>query len=170
MRRVTGVATLRHLYFDIDGTVLREDRRQVKPALENGRFQQLVERGGFDRVLCVSNMIQTIDLARAAGATVDGLEIVYRYCDGAFSDETWVRERVRLIADPENRVEAVDFASDWWYVDDLAAYYFRQAGRSSVYREQLGRRVCEPSNCGDGQDVAAWLESVVAGSRPTRSD
>ncbi len=161
---------MRHLYFDIDGTVLREDMWQVKPALGNGRFQQLVDLGGFDRVFCVSNMIKTIELAREAGATADGLEIIFSYCDGAFSDESWVRQRVELITDPERRVGAIDFASDWWYVDDLAAFYFAEGKRTPDYRRNLGGRVCEPSNCGDGEDVVSWFEGVVAGSVPRRSN
>ena len=115
-------------------------------------------------------MIKTIGLAREAGATADGPEIIFSYCDGAFSDESWVRQRVELIADPERRVGAIDFASDWWYMDDLAAFYFEEGRRTPEYLRHLGGRVCEPSNCGDGEDVVAWFEGVVAGSVPRRSN
>ena len=151
---------MRCLYFDIDGTVVHESIYEVKPALGEGRFQDLVTRCGFDQVFCVSNMITTIELVREHGVTEDGSEIIYGYCGGAFTDEEWVRENVKLIHNPERRVQSIDFAGDWWFVDNEARYYFECEDRVDDFVRFHGTRVCMPTDDGDGVDVANWLEGL----------
>ena len=150
------------LYFDIDGTILEEDTRKVKRELGNGEFERLVRCCKFDRVVCASNTIIAIELAVEIGQTVDGREILHEYCDGALS-LTWLRNDVELMDDPDRRVLSIDLDGDWWYVDDLAEYYFTREGIRGTYQEHINGRVCVPTKNGDGRDVREWLIAISDG-------
>ena len=144
--------------------MLQENTLKAKPALRNGEFERLVRAAGFDRVICVSNMIQTIQMVRELGVTEDGMDIVYRYCDGAFSSENWLRSAVELIDEPDRRAREIDFDLDWWYVDDLAEYYLRLDGRGEEFDAEQGHRVCVPDKDGQGGRVKAWLDDLSRAS------
>jgi len=89
------------------------------------------------------------------------LGIIFRLCQGVFADEEWFRSITTLIADPERRTTAIDFASDWWYIDDLAEQFFVQADLHDLFRNQLERRVFAPQPDGTGDDVLRWLASIT---------
>ena len=149
------------LYFDIDGTVLRNDAPAAKPLLGNGRFEELISRAGFDRVVCVGNMITIARHMAEVAPDTDPAEIVFRYLDGAFVDIEAFRARVVYSEDPEHRARHMDFDADWWYVDDMAAHYLELEGLGDVLRAEWGRRVFIPRPNGDGRGVAAWLTGVA---------
>lgn len=156
-RDKTRLKPVKILYFDIDGTVLRNDAPSAKPALGNGRFEELISRAGFDRVVCVGNMITVTRYLAEVDPDADPAEIVFRYLDGAFVDIEAFRARVVYSEDPEHRARHIDYAADWWYVDDMAAYYLELECLGDVLRAESGRRVFIPRPDGDGSGVAAWL-------------
>ena len=156
---------LRTFYFDIDGTVLREDTVAVKSGLAAGGFERLVRAAGFDQVVCVGNMIAVVRQLEEMGlAELDRARVIFDYCDGAFSDFSWFRREVSFVEDPHRRVRHLALESDWWYADDLASYYFSLENKSDVLDRELGRRVYVPHANGDGQDLATWLEGVASKS------
>jgi hypothetical protein len=69
----------------------------------------------------------------------------------------WLRSKVTFVPDPGNRVAHIDMSKDWWYVDDLAEYYMRLAGKADLFQEHVGGRVCAADPAGDGSDVLKWL-------------
>lgn len=153
--------TVKTLYFDIDGTVLVENEDTVKPRLGGGQLESAIKRAAFHQIVCVGNFCAISSAIRDLDIDYDGVGVVFRLCRGAFIDEVWFRETTVLIEDPQLRVNSIDFASDWWYLDDLAQYYMAQVGKIDVYRENLGRRICVPDPLGDGSDVQEWLGSAA---------
>lgn len=148
---------MRTLYFDIDGTVLLGDGEAVKSELGAGRFEEAVRSAGFSRLVCVGYFAAIAHAVSGLGADYDALGVLFQLCRGAFQDEAWLRSRTVLVADPENRVDHIDFRGDWWYVDDLAERYMHLAGRDDTFRANLGGRVCVPDPLGNGHDVLEWL-------------
>jgi hypothetical protein len=148
------------LYFDIDGTLLGLESGEVKPALLGGRFEQEVRKAAFNKVVCVGSVVNVIRSLEELGQDSDGMSLVLTLCNGAFSGERWFRESVQLVADPDERVSHIDFSGDWWYVDDLAAYYFEKAGLADVFEENEGCRIFVPDPDGDGSDVLEWLSQI----------
>jgi hypothetical protein len=148
------------LYFDIDGTILGLESGRVKPALSGGEFERKVRGAGFDNLVCVGSVINVIRAVDQLDSNSGGISVLLNLCGGAFSDEQWFRDSVRLVADPEERVSHIDFSGDWWYVDDLAAHYFGKAGLGDVFEKNLGFRVFVPDPDGDGKDVLRWLSRI----------
>jgi hypothetical protein len=59
---------LKTLYFDLDGTLVLSSFGQVKPRLDQGRFERGVRRAAFQRLVCVANSVAIISaLARSLG-------------------------------------------------------------------------------------------------------
>lgn len=152
---------MRTLYFDIDGTLLLGSFGAPKPALAGGAFERLVRGAGFERLVCVGNVVQIVRTLERS-QPVDGLGVVLRVCQGVFEDEAWFRSVTTLIADPAARARTVLAAggSDWFWLDDLAAEYSAQADLAAAYREHAGARILAPTPDGDGQDVAGWLAGL----------
>jgi hypothetical protein len=48
---------MKTLYFDIDGTVLNIGFGQPKSTLANGQLEAAVREAGFQRIICVGNII-----------------------------------------------------------------------------------------------------------------
>jgi hypothetical protein len=94
---------------------------------------------------------------------VDLAEVVFNYCNGAFSDFTSFRDSVRFVEDPHRRIGHMDFEGDWWYADDLASYYFDLENKGDILERELGRRVYVPEARGDGRGLAGWLEQLASG-------
>jgi len=143
------------LYFDIDGTILRDST--PKPALADGAFERAVQQAGLEQLVCVSNVITTIQFMEELGQEMDGLGVVYDVCRGTIQHPDWFRKMTTLVSDPEHRARCIDFAADWWYLDDMARWYMEQDHLSEIYEEQLGMRIFAPNQNGDGSNVLNWL-------------
>jgi hypothetical protein len=149
---------MRTLYFDIDGTLLVGSFGAPKPALAGGVFEQLVRAAGFERLVCVGNVVAIVRTLEKS-APVDGLGMVLRVCQGVFADERWFWRVTTLIDDPAARARTVveSGGPDWFWIDDLAAHYCEQAALGAAYREHAGTRILAPTPEGDGCDLAEWL-------------
>lgn len=148
---------MRWLYFDIDGTVLKADRYTPKPALADGRLEEAVRAAGVTQLVCVGRFVNIIHQVHQTMPEFDGPEAIFSICGGAFGDEHWFRSRLSLVADTDRRAAAIDPATDWWYVDDLAAHYFDRVGRGAMFGQHLGGRILVADPAGDGADVIQWL-------------
>lgn len=148
---------MKTFYFDIDGTILPLEAEGPKPALAAGALERAVRAAGFERLVCVGQIVTSIRLLESFQRNVDGPGMVYSLCRGAFADEDWFRGRCELVADPDSRAAAVDRDGDWWYADDLADVYFARAGLSNVYTEHVGGRIHHADPAGDGAELLAWL-------------
>lgn len=151
---------MRHLYFDIDGTLLADDTSRPKSKLADGAFETAVVCCGVERLVCVGNIVEAVRAAEKIDPSYDSLGVIFDICRGVFSDRSWFRSVTSLIEDPMNRASEVDLEKDWWYVDDLAEHYFQMAGRTDVFQRNIGRRIFVPSPGGDGADVLEWLEQI----------
>jgi hypothetical protein len=154
-----GRIAIKTLYFDVDGTVLPADRPGAKPRLAGGGLEAAVRRAGFVRLVCVGNFARIAHLATAVDPGYDAMHVLFDLCGGAFADEDWFRSVTTLIRDPELRTRQIDYAGDWWYVDDLAEEYFREAGQDGILAAHRGTRVHIPDPVGNGQDMLDWLSA-----------
>jgi hypothetical protein len=102
-----------------------------------------------------------IRLAKDLGIEVDEIEAVMSFCRGTFVDAAWFRSITCMVPSSDLRTVHIDFKDDWYYVDDLAAEYFREAGQEDVLALHLGGRVLIPSPTGSGQDILDWLGATV---------
>jgi len=151
---------MRKLYFDIDGTLLDIDSGEPKAALANGVFEETVRHTGMERLICIGSFVDVVRAAEESDESYDGMGVLFRICSGVFSDESWFRNNISLVQDSTNRAGEVDLTEDWWYVDDLADYYFRLANRESVFVTNAGKRILVPFPSGDGNDILNWLEEI----------
>lgn len=151
------------LYFDIDGTVVREGTSEVKPWLGGGGLERGIRDAGFERLVCVGNMVGMLRRVHGARVDVEGPDRIYDYLDGAFEDRDWFRRHLDLVPDPDRRVAAIDIAADWWYADDRAELYYEREGSRRLFRRHLGGRILVPEPEGDGADVMAWILDSGAG-------
>jgi len=151
---------MRILYFDIDGTILRDST--PKPALADGAFEQAVQDAGFDQLVCVSNVITTVQFMEKLGQEIDGLGVVFDVCRGTIQDAAWFRSMTTLVSDPEHRARCIDFTADWWYLDDMARWFMEQDEFNEVYEENLGMRIFSPNHNGDSINVLNWLQNHQA--------
>jgi hypothetical protein len=146
---------MKTLYFDIHGTIVHT--YQCKPSLANGAFEQAVRRAGFERLVCMSNIQNTIKLLVELDKQPDGLHIIFDMCWGAFRDVDWFRQVTTLVPDPDHRALYIDLATDWWYVDDLAKEYLEKDGFANLFEANVGRRILTPAPGGDGVEILRWL-------------
>jgi len=149
------------LYFDLDGTIVRNEFGVVKPRLARGRLERGVRSAGFDRLVCVANVCTIVSALEELGREVDGPGVILELCPGAIEDETWFRAVVSLIPDGSHRARYIDFDGDWWWVDDRAPHFLEREGLAHLGHENQGRRLMVPSPDGDGADVLEWLEVVA---------
>jgi hypothetical protein len=149
---------MKTLYFDINRTIVCD--YVCKPALARGGFEMGVREASFDRMVCVSNVVNTIQFLEEMGQSPDWLAITFDLCWGAFSDQAWFREITRLTRDPEHRARDIDFSEDWWYLDDLAREYFDREGFGEVFATNRGGRICVPASNSDGSEILTWLKST----------
>lgn len=152
---------MKTLYFDIDGTILLNDKNEVKADLGSGRFEAAVRKAGFSSLVCVGNFCAIANGVKELSVEYDELGVLFELCGGAFQDETWLRNNTVLINDPRNRADFIDYSSDWWYADDLARYYMEIVGKANIYQENIGGRIYVPSPNGDGKDLLEWLEKTA---------
>jgi len=150
------------LYFDIDGTVLPVDRHEAKSRLANGALEAAIREAGFTHLVCVGNFARIAHLVMSMDVDYDPMHVLFELCCGAFADEEWFRSVTTLIRDPERRTTQIDYSGDWWYVDDLAEEYFRDAGQEAILAAHQGSRVHIPDPRSPGQDILEWLESTVS--------
>jgi hypothetical protein len=155
---------MKTLYFDINGTVVRE--YQCKPALAGGAFEQAVREAGFGSLVCMSNAQGFIKLLDEMGHVTNPLSIIFDMCWGAFRDAAWFQRVTTLVPDPDHRALYIDFATDWWYVDDLAKEYLEKEGFASLFEANVGRRILVPSPGGDGGEILRWLRNSATSSQP----
>lgn len=149
----------RILYFDLDGTIVHGDLGHVKPELADGRLEDEIRRVGFERLVCVANVCTIITTLVEMGRDVDGQEMIFRLCQGAFRDEGWFRSSTVLIPDGSRRARYIDFSGDWWWMDDRAPYFLDREGMAPD-PEERARRLMVPQPDGDGSDVIRWLKRV----------
>jgi len=107
----------------------------------------------------VSNIQNTVSYLANMGQTTDTLGIIFDLCWGAFCDRMWFLQVTALVPDPEHRVRSIDFAGDWWYLDDLAEEYLAREGMSKLFRQCQRRRVLAPDPTSDGNEILDWLQS-----------
>jgi hypothetical protein len=151
---------MRILYFDIDGTILLDEKAKPKRALADGVFESAVLHSGVEKLVCVGNFVGAARTAEAIEPTYNSLGVIFDICRGVFSDKSWFCSVTSMIEDPMNRAREVDLEEDWWYVDDLAEHYFRIAGRVEVFQKHIGKRIFVPTPGGNGKDVLAWLSRI----------
>lgn|SRR5439155_965341 len=149
---------MKTLYFDINGTLALH--YECKPALAGGVFERAVRQAGFERLVCMSNIQNTIKVLADMGQTTDTLGIIFDLCWGAFCDRMWFLDVTALVPDPEHRVRSVDFAADWWYLDDLAEEYLGREGMSKLFLQNQGGRILAPDPEGDGNEILDWLRAA----------
>ena len=149
----------RTLYFDLDGTIVHADFGHVKPRLADGRFEASIRASGFERLVCVANMCTIVSTLAELGREVDGHDMIFRLCQGAFRDDHWFRSSTTLIPDGARRARYIDFGGDWWWVDDRALFFLELEGLAH-HADHRGRRLMVPKPDGDGSDVLSWLESI----------
>jgi hypothetical protein len=145
------------LYFDIDGTVLDIGFGQPKSALANGQLETAIRRAGFQKLVCVGNIISVFHLASELGRSVDEVRAIFNLCGGSFSDESWFRQVVQLVPDPKRRAQHINFTEDWWYVDDMAEEYLKLEKMEELLTVHRNQRVFIPTPTGNGQDMLDWL-------------
>jgi hypothetical protein len=146
---------MKTLYFDINGTIVHEYK--CKPALVNGRFEEAILQAGFRRLVCMSNALSIVQLSEEMGQDPDYLDAIFDLCWGAFRDRAWFREVTTLVSHPECRVRFIDFAGDWWYLDDLAKEYLDREKSSNLFDEHYGKRILAPEPTSDGTEILRWL-------------
>lgn len=150
---------MRTLYFDIDGTLLSGSHGRPKPALQDGALERALRAAGFERLVCVGNVVHIVRALERASRHVDGLGQVFRVCQGTFEDERWFRSVTTLVHDPDQRARAIDPTLDWFWADDLAAWYCAQAERDAFFDEHRGGRILAPPPDSDGHELLAWVAS-----------
>ncbi len=96
---------MRTLSFDIDGTLLRGSFGAPKALLAAGAFERAVRAAGFERLVCVGNVVAIVRTLERA-QPVDGQAMVLRVCQGVFEDEAWFRATTELVEDPAARARA----------------------------------------------------------------
>jgi hypothetical protein len=148
---------MRTLYFDIDGTLLRGTCGQPKPALAGGALERALRAAGFERLVCVGNVVHIVRALERASRAVDGLGQVFKVCQGTFEDERWFRAVTTLVDDPEARARAIDTTLDWYWADDLAAQYCALVARDAFFDEHRGGRILAPKPDSDGRELLDWL-------------
>jgi hypothetical protein len=151
---------MRTLYFDIDGTILSSEDGAAKIDLCDGVLETAIRRARFTHLICVGNIGIVANEIASQGIDYDAIEVVFRLCDGAFQDIEWFRSMTRMVADPEKRAEAIDLSYDWWYLDDLAAIYLRDADRAGYLTGSSSHRVFIPDPGGSGNDILEWLNGI----------
>ena len=151
------------LYFDINGTIVHKYR--CKPALADGAFGQSVREARFGRLVCMSNIQNTIRLLSDMGKQPDDLGIIFDMCWGAFRDADWFRQVTTLVPDSDHRALYIDVATDWWYADDLAKEYLEKEGLADLFEANAGRRILAPSPSSDGDEILRWLANSGASNQ-----
>jgi len=174
----------RLLYFDIDGVLLDYDNRP-KRALVAGVLEGHLKACEFDRLVCVSGWVTLVRaahphapspvhlagvLARTAGDRPDNPAWSPSASDQhpLFPDAAWFLTRLRLIADPGKRCEAIDLTTDWWYADDFAADHFVKVHGRELFERQLGKRILQADPLSDGANLLTWLRDVVMANPRSR--
>lgn len=154
-------ATMKTLYFDIDGTIILREGKGPKRCLADGKLEAAIRNAQFRRLVCVGNFAKIAGLLKGGGIEYDELAALLSICCGTFTDERWFRSVTTLVAEPEHRTQHINYSDDWWYVDDLAAEYLRAANQEDVLKLHQGSRICIPDPMGNGQDVIDWLKQAV---------
>lgn len=151
---------MRCLYFDIDGTLLIEEKGITKPHLADGAFEYAVRDAGFEKIVCVGNFVAALHAVADVTPEHDGIGAIFNLCGSTFTDEAWFREACSLVKDPMDRAREIDLDGDWWYVDDMAEYYLWKAGRESVFKNHVRGRILVPEAAGDGAEIIGWLQGL----------
>jgi len=149
---------MKTLYFDINGTLVFH--YECKAALAGGAFERTVRQAGFERLVCMSNIQNTVRYLANTKQTTDTLGVIFDLCWGAFCDRIWFLQVTALVPDPEHRVQSIGFDGDWWYLDDLAREYLEREGMSRLFLQDQRRRVFAPDPESDGNEILDWLRTT----------
>jgi hypothetical protein len=148
------------MYFDIDGSLLVGDTGEPKSALVDGAFELALRLSGVEHLICVGNFVDAGRAAKKIDPRYDIHGAIMNICGGIFGDAEWFRAHTSLVRDSYYRAAEVELDSDWWYLDDLAEYYFKMAYREDVFEENVGGRIFVPEAEGNGDDVLEWIEGM----------
>jgi hypothetical protein len=151
----------RFLYFGIDGTILDKSTKAVKKNLQNGQLELKIKNANFDKIICIGIIDKIFNGLRQMGQHVDSVEIIYTLCFDAFTDFDWFINMVVYTKNNDQRIKQIDFAGDWWYMDNSAEKHFRSVGKNEIYKQQNGNRILIPNPVGDGQDIISWFETIT---------
>ena len=113
-------------------------------------------------MVCVSNVQNLIQLAEDLGQVTDRVGMVFDLCWGAVRDKPWFRQVTTLVPDPDHRGRFIDFAGDWWYVDDLAKEYLERENSGNLFVEHCGKRILVPEVRSGGTEILRWLRVCCA--------
>ena len=50
-------------------------------------------------------------------------------------------EKIVLVSDTDNRCKYIDHNANWYYVDDWADKFFKDANGEELYQEEKGKRI-----------------------------
>lgn len=148
------------MYFDIDGSLLVGDTGKPKSALVGGALERAFHLCGIEHLVCVGNFVDAGRSAKEIDPRYDIHGAILNICGGVFRDEEWFRANTSLVSDSYYRAAEVDLNSDWYYLDDLAHYYFKVAYREEIFEENVGGRIFVPDAEGNGEDVLEWLTGI----------
>ena len=151
---------MRKLYFDIDGTLLIGDTGEPKATLADGAFESAVRESSVDHMVCVGSFVDAGRAALEIDASYDIHDAIFKLCGGVISDDAWFRLNTSFVHDSYSRATEIDLDEDWWFVDDMAEYFFEVAGLKDIFHQNNGGRILVPSPNGDGADVLNWIRGM----------
>ena len=159
----------RVLYFDIDGTLLDYEDRP-KTALLGGRLQRALIQAGFTKLVCVSGWS---DLFASAVLKLSPEQTRQAVCKllSDLLDPDFLKDRLGLIQDTDNRCRAIDVNSDFYYIDDCADEYITKEFGAEYYKAHCPQRILQVDPYADGSDILEWLQRLppFALGDPTQS-
>jgi hypothetical protein len=80
------------LHFDLDGTIVHADFGTSNEA-RRWPVGGCDTRAGFVRLVCVANVCTIESSLVALGREVDGHDMIFQLCQGAFRDQRWFAPR-----------------------------------------------------------------------------
>lgn len=132
----------------------RRDRRpqRIRACKVEARGWQARSRDSLGRVRATRVRRQCVHGRVHPGGTwreVDGHDMIFRLCQGAFCDDAWFRSSTTLIPNGSRRARYIDFGGDWWW-DDRALFFLDREELSHHAVHQRGRRlaVTHPTTIG----------------------
>jgi hypothetical protein len=154
----------RVLYFDIDG-VLLDYEDHPKEGLREGRLQQALARAGFTKLVCVSGWS---DLFASSALKLSLEQRKQAICKllSDLLDPEFLKNRLELAQDTDNRCHSIDVNADFYYMDDWADEYATKEFGKEFYEAHLGARILRVDPYGDGSDILAWLDGLGQEPRP----
>jgi len=125
--------------------------------LLNGQLEAALKAADFDFIACVSGWsdifadpVMRLDFAQRK-------EAMYQKLAPLFPDKEWFMDKIILVQDTDHRCQYIDLKADWYYIDDWADKFFKEAHGEALYQQELGKRILLCDHKRDGSDVLQWL-------------